>query len=42
MNSVFPARTLLAPNGDFWILEYSNTNEVRVEKITASGQRIIF
>ncbi|HBK89333.1 MAG TPA: hypothetical protein DDZ56_11815 [Cytophagales bacterium] len=37
-----PAGTLLAPNGDFWILEYSNTNEVRVEKITASGQRIIF
>lgn len=37
-----PAGTLLAPNGDFWILEYSNTNEVRVEKITTTGQRIIY
>lgn len=37
-----PAGTLLAPNGDFWILECSDRNEVRVEKITASGQRIIF
>lgn len=37
-----PAGTLTAPNGDFWILECSATNEVRVEKITARGERIIY
>lgn len=37
-----PTGTLLAPNGDFWILETSITNAVRVEKITKDGRRIIY
>ncbi len=37
-----PAATLVAPNGDFWVLENSLTNAVRVEKITPDGQRIIY
>lgn len=37
-----PAGTLAAHNGDFWILEYSETNEVRVERITKEGKRIIY
>jgi hypothetical protein len=37
-----PTGTLVAPNGDLWILEYSVTNAVRVEKITVEGQRIIY
>lgn len=37
-----PAGSLLAPNGDFWILECSITNAVRVERITPSGNRIIY
>jgi hypothetical protein len=37
-----PAGTLVAPNGDFWILEYSMTNAVRVEKISANGNRTIY
>ncbi|MCW5911454.1 MAG: hypothetical protein KIT62_10285 [Cyclobacteriaceae bacterium] len=36
-----PTGMLLAPNGDFWILEYSGNN-VRVEKITKDGRRIIY
>lgn len=37
-----PTGSLLAPNGDFWILACSPTNEVRVEKITKDGKRIIY
>lgn len=37
-----PTGSLAAPNGDFWILECSPTNEVRVEKITKDGRRIIY
>jgi len=29
-------------NGDFWILENSVTNEVRVERITKDGKRIVY
>jgi len=37
-----PTGTLVAPNGDFWILECSVTNDVRVERITKDGKRIIY
>jgi hypothetical protein len=37
-----PTGTLIAPNGDFWILECSITNDVRVEKITANGKRVVY
>jgi sugar lactone lactonase YvrE len=37
-----PSGILVATNGDLWILEYSATNAVRVEKITKKGQRIIY
>jgi sugar lactone lactonase YvrE len=37
-----PTGTLAAPNGDFWILECSITNDVRVERITKNGERIIY
>mgnify|MGYP001029975046 CR=1 FL=1 len=37
-----PTGSLVAPNGDFWILECSPTNEVRVERITKDGRRIIY
>ncbi|GHN03155.1 hypothetical protein WSM22_46440 [Cytophagales bacterium WSM2-2] len=37
-----PSGSLLAPNGDFWILENSITNHVRVECITKDGKRIIY
>lgn len=37
-----PTGGLVAPNGDFWLLEYSQTNEARVERITAAGERTIF
>ncbi|MBI3481746.1 MAG: hypothetical protein HY015_02000 [Bacteroidetes bacterium] len=37
-----PTGSLLAPNGDFWILENSMTNDVRVERITKNGKRIIY
>jgi hypothetical protein len=37
-----PTGGLVAPNGDYWLLEYSLTNEARVEKITTGGERIIF
>jgi hypothetical protein len=37
-----PAGTLIAPNGDFWLLECSVTNEVRVEKITPDGKRTVY
>jgi len=37
-----PSGQLIAPNGDFWLLEYSITNACRVERISAHGQRTIF
>jgi hypothetical protein len=37
-----PTGGLMAPNGDFWLLEYSQTNEARVERITAAGERTIY
>jgi hypothetical protein len=37
-----PSGILVAPNGDAWLLEYSTTNTVRVERITKEGQRIIY
>lgn len=37
-----PTGGLLADNGDLWLLEASPLNEVRVERITKSGQRTIF
>jgi len=37
-----PAGTLVAPNGDFWILECSVTNAVRVEKISSDGSRTVY
>jgi len=37
-----PTGSLLAPNGDFWILENSMTNEVRVERITKDAKRVIY
>jgi hypothetical protein len=37
-----PSGGLVAPNGDFWLLEYSQTNDARVERITTDGQRIIY
>ena len=37
-----PTGTLVAPNGDFWILECSITNDVRVECISKDGKRTIY
>lgn len=37
-----PTGGFLAANGDFWLLESSPLNEVRVERITKNGQRIIY
>lgn len=37
-----PTGVLSAPNGDLWILECSPANEVRVERITKDGRRIIY
>jgi hypothetical protein len=37
-----PTGGLTAPNGDFWLLECSPGNSVRVEKVTTKGERIIF
>ena len=37
-----PTGGLVAPNGDFWLLECSVTNAVRVERITTDGKRIIY
>jgi hypothetical protein len=37
-----PTGSLLAPNGDFWILENSVTNDVRVEQITKDGRRTVY
>jgi hypothetical protein len=37
-----PTGGLTAANGDFWLLECSPTNDVRVEKITPDGKRTVF
>ena len=37
-----PTGGLVAPNGDFWLLEYSQTNQARVERITVDGERIVY
>lgn len=37
-----PTGGFLAANGDFWLLECSPLNEVRVEQITKNGQRTIY
>ena len=37
-----PTGGLVAPNGDYWLLECSPANSVRVEKITKDGKRIIY
>jgi hypothetical protein len=37
-----PSGQLIAPNGDFWLLECSITNAVRVERISADGTRTVF
>lgn len=37
-----PTGGFLAPNGDFWLLECSPLNEVRVERITKNGLRTIY
>jgi hypothetical protein len=37
-----PTGGFLDPNGDLWLLECSPINEVRVERITKDGQRIIY
>lgn len=34
-----PASGLIAPNGDIWIMEYNNKNEVRVNKISAADRK---
>jgi hypothetical protein len=37
-----PTGGLVAPNGDFWLLECSPANTVRVEQITTDGKRIVY
>ena len=37
-----PTGSLVAPNGDFWLLENSMTNDVRVEQIRRDGRRIVY
>ena len=37
-----PSGILLEENGDLWILEYSITNDARVEKVRRNGKRTIF
>ena len=36
-----PASGLVAPNGDFWVMEYNDKNEVRVNKISAADRKAI-
>ncbi|MFT3844124.1 MAG: hypothetical protein QM725_03660 [Lacibacter sp.] len=36
-----PASGLIAPNGDFWVMEYNSKNEVRVNKISMEERRKI-
>jgi hypothetical protein len=37
-----PTGGLVAPNGDFWLLECSPVNKVRVERVTTDGKRTIY
>lgn len=37
-----PTGGFVAPNGDFWLLEYSLANTARVERITPDGKRTIY
>jgi hypothetical protein len=37
-----PSGGLISNNGDLWILEYSITNSVRVERISKEGKREVF
>lgn len=37
-----PSGILVEEDGDLWVLQYSITNEARVEKVEVSGKRIIF
>ncbi|HYC86863.1 MAG TPA: hypothetical protein VEB86_16640 [Chryseosolibacter sp.] len=37
-----PAGGLTSDNGDFWLLEYSQANKARVERITKDGIRTIY
>jgi hypothetical protein len=37
-----PTGGLVAPNGDFWLLECSPANTVRVERITTDGKRKVY
>lgn len=37
-----PTGGLVSPSGELWVLECSDTNAVRVEKITKEGNRIIY
>lgn len=34
-----PVSGLVAPNGDFWVMEYNDKNEVRVNKISAAERK---
>lgn len=36
-----PSSGLIAPNGDFWVMEYNSKNEVRVNKISAAERKQI-
>lgn len=36
-----PVSGLVAPNGDFWVMEYNDKNEVRVNKISAADRKEI-
>lgn len=36
-----PAGGLIAPNGDFWVMEYNDQNEVRVNKVSAADRKSI-
>jgi len=37
----FPVSGLIAPNGDFWVMEYNKANEVRVNKISIEERKEI-
>ncbi len=37
-----PTGGLVAPNGDYWLLECSPLNEVRVERIFPGGARVVY
>lgn len=37
-----PVGGLVAPNGDYWLLENSTFNKTPVEKITVEGKRVVY